>query len=178
MDPVQVRPHPAVCVKPLVPVIRFFFPRMLDFGGRQVHRQVDARAEHGRRPTEFALPNRVPLDLRHRVLDALPVVIDPRVDCHHCPVENLPSCQAEPGEHTEAPDKEQETRKSNPPTLLGQLWRDSQPDFDSRIAAMILSKALRSLAEFKPLCCTIWLLTVEGYDGILGLLAAVEILAH
>ena len=58
MDPVQVRPHPAVCVKPLVPVIRFFFPRMLDFGGRQVHRQVDARAEHGRRPTEFALPNR------------------------------------------------------------------------------------------------------------------------
>lgn len=117
MDPVQVRPHPAVCVKPLVPVIRFFFPRMLDFGGRQVHRQVDARAEHGRRPTEFALPNRVPLDLRHRMLDALPVVADPRVDCHHCPVENLPSCQAEPGEHTEAPDKEQETRKSNPRTL-------------------------------------------------------------
>ena len=117
MDPVQVRPHPAVCVKPLVPVIRFFFPRMLDFGGRQVHRQVDARAEHGRRPTEFALPNRVLLDLRHRMLDALPVVVDPRVDCHHCPVENLPSCQAEPGEHTEAPDKEQETRKSNPPTL-------------------------------------------------------------
>ena len=117
MDPVQVRPHPAVCVKSLVPVIRFFFPRMLDFGGRQVHRQVDARAEHGRRPTEFALPNRVLLDLRHRMLDALPVVVDPRVDCHHCPVENLPSCQAEPGEHTEAPDKEQETRKSNPRTL-------------------------------------------------------------
>ena len=43
---------------------------------------------------------------------------------------------------------------------------------------MILSKALRSLAEFKPLCCTIWLLAIEDYDGILGLFTVTSFLVH
>ena len=104
MDTIFVRPHPPA-VEALVPVIRFFFPSVLDPGGRQVHRDVDTRPEHGLGSAEPTLPYRVFFDLRHGVLDALAVVVDPRVDCHHRPVKYLSSRQYIPCEHTEAPDK-------------------------------------------------------------------------
>ena len=52
--------------------------------------------------SEFALPNGMVLDVCHCMLHTLPVMIEPRVDGDHCPVEYLSRYQAESGDHTEA----------------------------------------------------------------------------
>ena len=45
--------------------------------------------------SEFALPNGMVLDVCHCMLHTLPVMIEPRVDGDHCPVEYLSRYQAE-----------------------------------------------------------------------------------
>ena len=56
--------------------------------------------------SEFALPNGMVLDVCHCMLHTLPVMIQPRVDGDHCPVEYLSRYQAESGDHTEAPNQQ------------------------------------------------------------------------
>ena len=98
-------------------MVRFFIPGVSDLGRRHVHRQCDACCQHSLRSVESPLEHRVCFDARHRVFYTLTVVIDPGIYRNHGPCEYLPSLQNVPSEHTEAPDKEQETRKSNSPTL-------------------------------------------------------------